>query len=85
MKTIELLEYDASKYLKDEETIRQYLALAFEGGDPIQIQEAIGDVAKARGMTALARDSGIEREALYRALSNQRNAEIASTAKARAD
>ncbi len=85
MKAIELLEYDASKYLKDEETIRHYLALAVEGGDPIQIQEAIGDVAKARGMTALARESGIKRQALYRALSKQRNAEIASTAKARAD
>ena len=81
MKVSELLEFDASKYLKDETDYRLYLAQAFEGGDPVEIQAALGDVAKARGMTALARESGIAREALYRALSNKGNAEFATIMK----
>lgn len=66
MKISELAEFDGSKYLKDEEAIRHYLAQAFEDGDPRLIQAALGNVAKARGMTALARESGVKREALYR-------------------
>jgi probable addiction module antidote protein len=81
MKVSELMEFDASKYLKDENDYRLYLAQAFAGGDPIEIQAALGDVAKARGMTALARESGIAREALYRALSNKGNAEFATIMK----
>lgn len=69
MKISELAEFDGSKYLKDEEAIRHYLAQAFEDGEPRLIQAALGNVAKARGMTALARESGVKREALYRALS----------------
>ncbi|TKC83474.1 putative addiction module antidote protein [Trinickia terrae] len=81
MKLSELKEYDGSKYLKDEETIRHYLAEAFEDGDPRLIQAALGTVAKARGMSALARDSGVKREALYRALSDGGNAEFATIMK----
>jgi probable addiction module antidote protein len=81
MKVSELMEFDASKYLKDETDYRLYLAQAFEGGDPVEIQAALGDVAKARGMTALARESGIAREALYRALSSKGNAEFATIMK----
>jgi probable addiction module antidote protein len=81
MKASELMEFDASKYLKDENDYQLYLAQAFEGGDPVEIQAALGDVAKARGMTALARESGIAREALYRALSNKGNAEFATIMK----
>jgi probable addiction module antidote protein len=81
MKVSELMEFDASKYLKDGETIRHYLAQAFEAGDPVEIQAALGDVAKAHGMSALARDSGIKREALYRALSDRGNAESATIMK----
>ncbi|RDU98833.1 putative addiction module antidote protein [Trinickia dinghuensis] len=55
MKVSELMEFDVSKYLKDESDYRLYLAEAFEGGDPVEIQVALGDVAKARGMTVLAR------------------------------
>ena len=81
MKGSELMEFDASKYLKDENDYRLYLAQAFESGDPVEIQSALGDVAKARGMTALARESGIAREALYRALSRKGNAEFATIMK----
>lgn len=76
MKVSELTEFDASKYLNDENDYRLYLAQAFESGDPVEIQAALGDVAKAHGMTALARESGIAREALYRALSKKGNAEL---------
>jgi probable addiction module antidote protein len=81
MKISELTEFDGSKYLKDEETVRHYLAQAFEEGDPRLIQAALGNVAKARGMTALARESGVKREALYRALSEGGNAEFATVMK----
>jgi probable addiction module antidote protein len=81
MKVSELMEFDASKYLKDENDYRLYLAQAFEGGDPVEIEAALGDVAKARGMTALSHESGIAREALYRALSNKGNAEFATLMK----
>ncbi|KWZ38283.1 DNA-binding protein [Burkholderia savannae] len=81
MKISELAEFDGSKYLKDEETIRHYLAQAFEDGNPQLIQAALGNVAKARGMTALARESGVKREALYRALSEGGNAEFATIMK----
>jgi probable addiction module antidote protein len=81
MKLSELKEFDGSKYLKDEQTIRLYLAAAFEDGDPRLIQAALGNVAKARGMSALARDSGVKREALYRALSDGGNAEFATIMK----
>ncbi|MCS6474110.1 putative addiction module antidote protein, partial [Burkholderia thailandensis] len=52
MKISELAEFDGSKYLKDEETIRHYLAQAFEDGNPRLIQAALGNVAKARGKRA---------------------------------
>jgi probable addiction module antidote protein len=81
MKVSKLMEFDASKYLKDENDYRLYLAPSFEGGDPVEIQAALGDVAKARGMTVLARESGIAREALYRARSNKGNAEFATIMK----
>ena len=81
MKVSEFAEFDASKYLKDENDYRLYLARAFEGGGSVEIQAALGDVAKARGMTALARESGIAREALYRALSKNGDAEFATIMK----
>ncbi|KVT43100.1 addiction module antidote protein [Burkholderia ubonensis] len=81
MKISELSEFDGSKYLKDEDAIRHYLAQAFADGDSRLIQAALGNVAKARGMSALARDSGLKREALYRALSEGGNAEFATIMK----
>lgn len=68
MKVSELMKFDASKYLQDENDYRLYLSQMFESGDPGEIQSALDDVAKARDMTALAREMGIAREALYRAL-----------------
>lgn len=81
MKISELKEFDAAEVLTDDETIRHYLALAFEEGDPKAIQTALGTVARARGMSELAREAGVKREALYRALSEKGNPEFATIVK----
>ncbi|SUO96155.1 addiction module antidote protein [Suttonella ornithocola] len=62
--------FDPSEYLDDEESIAIYLDLTLKEANPSEFQHALGVVAKARGMTDIARKSGISREALYRALSN---------------
>ncbi|PIT76739.1 putative addiction module antidote protein [Limnohabitans sp. JirII-29] len=62
------IEFDAASYLDSEDMIAQYLNLAFESGDTDLLLLAIGDIAKARGMTQVAIDSGLGRESLYKAL-----------------
>jgi len=59
----------AAEYLDSEEVIAEYLNAALEDEDPNVFLTAVGDVAKARGMTELAKDSGLGRESLYKALS----------------
>ena len=60
--------FDAADYLDSEEMIAEYLNLALASGDSDLLLAAIGDVAKARGMAQVARDSGLGRESLYKAL-----------------
>lgn len=60
--------FDAADYLDDEETIAEYLSAALEDPNPDVLLVAIRDVARARGMTQLARDTGLGRESLYKAL-----------------
>jgi len=64
----DLPEFDPAKYLNSEEDIAAYLSVVLEEDDPALLAAALGDVAKARGMTEIAKASGITREALYRAL-----------------
>jgi len=61
-------EFDPSLYLEDEETIAEYLTAALEDDDPNVFLAAVGHVAKARGMSVIARDTGLGRESLYKAL-----------------
>jgi probable addiction module antidote protein len=61
--------WDASEYLDSPAAIAEYLEAVFEDGDPALIAAALGDVARALGMTQLASQSGVTREALYKALS----------------
>ena len=61
--------FDAADYLTDEETIAEYLTAALEDPNPDMFLVAVRDVARARGMTQLAKDSGLGRESLYKALS----------------
>jgi len=60
--------FDAADYLDNEETIAAYLTAALEDPDPDAFLVAVKAVARARGMTQLAKDSGLGRESLYKAL-----------------
>lgn len=64
----DLPEFDAAEYLKDEEDVAAYLTLVIQEGDSSELAHALGIVARARGMTEIAKASGLTREALYRAL-----------------
>jgi probable addiction module antidote protein len=68
MKKIETAPFDPADYLDDEETIAEYLTAALEDPNPDIFLVAVRDVARARGMAQLARDTGLGRESLYKAL-----------------
>jgi probable addiction module antidote protein len=61
--------FDAADYLDDEETIAAYVSAALEDPNPEVLLSAVRDVARARGMTQLAKDAGLGRESLYKTLS----------------
>ena len=63
-----LAPFDAADYLDDEETIAEYITAALEDPDPDVFLAAVRDVARARGMAQLAKDAGLGRESLYKAL-----------------
>ena len=67
-KVSELPEFDPMKYLRTEEDIAAYLESMFEENDPSLLAAALGDIARARGMTQIANAAGLTREALYKAL-----------------
>ena len=73
--------WDATDYLETEEDIVAYLEAAFEDGDPRLVAAALGDVARAKGMTKVAREAGLGRESLYKALSADGNPEFATVLK----
>lgn len=60
--------FDAADYLDNEESIAAYLSAVLEDDDPDLFLTALKDVARARGMTQLAKDTGLGREGLYKAL-----------------
>ena len=60
--------FDAAEHLKDEADIAAYLTVVLEENDPAALAQALGTIARARGMTAVAAEAGIGREALYKAL-----------------
>lgn len=68
IKISQLAEFDPSRYLDDDEAIADYIRLAIEDGDSGLLAAALGDVARARGMTQIAQATGLTREALYKAL-----------------
>ena len=61
-------QMDIADHLDNEEVIAEYLSEAFRDGNTAVILKALSDVAKARGMSILAKDSGLGRESLYKAL-----------------
>lgn len=68
---VETTKWDAAEFLTSDEAIAAYLEAAFEDGDPKMIAVALGDIAKAKGMSAIAREAGVTREALYKSLSDR--------------
>lgn len=75
--------YDTVDYLKTEEDMRLYFdaILDEDPGDGSLIRAALGDIARARGMTQLAKDTGLAREGLYKALSADGNPEFTTVMK----
>ncbi len=73
--------YDAAAYLKTEKDMATYLEAALEDGDPRVIAAALGNIARAKGMAQLARDAGMGRESLYKALSPDGNPEFSTVLK----
>jgi len=73
--------YDTANYLKTIEDIAGYLEAVLEDGDPELVAAALGDIARAKGMTQLARATGLGRESLYKALSANGNPEFATVLK----
>ena len=73
MTRVNVSKYDSADYLKTEDDFAEYLAAAAEGGDAAHFARALGTVARARNMSALARETGMSREGLYKALSGDGN------------
>lgn len=74
-------KWDAADYLEGPEDVVAYLEAAFEDGDSRLIAAALGDVARAKGMTRVAAESGLGRESLYKALSLDGNPSFATVLK----
>lgn len=74
-------KYDVATYLDSDEMIAVYLDAAFESGDTSRIAEALGDVARARGMTKIAKATGLAREQLYKTLSAEGKPELSTVLK----
>jgi probable addiction module antidote protein len=75
------LLWDPAEHLNSEEEMTAYLEAALEEGEPSLVAAALGDIARARGMTQLARDTGLGRESLYKALSPNGNPEFSTILK----
>ena len=64
----DLPDFDPAEYIQTEEDVAAYLTAIMEENDPALLAAALGDIARARGMSEIASASGITREALYKAL-----------------
>ena len=73
--------WDPADHLETEEDMAAYLEAALEEGDPALVAAALGDIARAKGMSRVARDAGLGRESLYKALSPSGNPEFATIMK----
>ena len=75
--------YDVAEHLRTPEEMAAYLEACLEeaDGDAAFIAKALGDLARAKGMTQVARDAGLSRESLYKALSGERSPDFATVLK----
>ncbi|KER04014.1 putative addiction module antidote protein [Photorhabdus temperata subsp. temperata Meg1] len=83
MMSEQFTRWDSAEYLKTEADMAEYLDACIEevGDDPAFIARALGTIARARGMTQVAKDAGLSRESLYRALSGDGNPEFGTILK----
>ncbi len=70
--------WDVVEHLETDEDMAAYLEAALEEDDPALIAAALGDIARAKGMTQISREAGLGRESLYKALSPEGNPEFAT-------
>jgi probable addiction module antidote protein len=73
--------WDAADHLETKEDMAAYLEAALEDGDPNLVIAAIGDIARSKGMTNIARETGLGRESLYKSLSLEGNPEFVTVLK----
>jgi probable addiction module antidote protein len=73
--------WDPAEHLATEEDMAAYLEAALDDGDPALIAAAVGDIARAQGMSQIARKTGLGRESLYKALSPDGNPEFSTVLK----
>jgi probable addiction module antidote protein len=73
--------YDSADYLNTQRDVAAYLEAALEDGDPKVITAALGNIARAKGMTQIAKETGLNRESLYSALSPEGNPTLATLLK----
>ncbi len=73
--------WDAAEHLETEEDMAAYLEAALEDGEPTLVAVAMGDIARAKGMSQIARETGLGRESLYKALSPDGNPEFSTILK----
>ena len=73
--------WDATEHLETEEDMAAYLEAALEENDPALVASALGDIARAKGMSEIAKQTGLGRESLYKALSSEGNPEFATILK----
>jgi probable addiction module antidote protein len=81
MGNVKTTEWDPAEYLDSDEKIADYLEAALEEDDPALFAAALGDIARARGMTQIAGETGFGRESLYKALSADGNPSFATVLK----
>ncbi|MPZ51113.1 MAG: putative addiction module antidote protein [Dehalococcoidia bacterium] len=78
MAKTQIRAWDVVEHLETDEDMAAYLEAALEDGDPKLVAVALGDIARARGMTQIAREAGLGRESLYKALSPDGNPEFST-------
>ena len=83
MSKLKLRKWDSAEHLKTEEDMALYLEACFQeaGDDALFIAKALGNIARAKGMSQLSRDTGLGRESLYKALSGKGNPSFATILK----
>jgi probable addiction module antidote protein len=81
MMAIRTTPFDSTEFLGSDEAVGAYLEEALETADPAFIAQALGTIARVRGMSQIAKQTGLSRESLYKALSAEGNPEFSTVTK----